>query len=478
MEQDPAFSKGQAPSPPEEVSGAFVPSAEQEPHITTPGELEPNYSPEARLAGEAEPSDAERAVRPDLQPDGPTIRREAPAAPVSQEQPETFLELLEKVPGKYTEIAEPETPQAKNYLEAILRAQLPLISTRQRLNPYGTRTDISPEKTYIGVLTTSSEQLTELVTMENRPVKAEDIPLSKEGYELLAFHLNRGKIPTFNELVKLRELATANDPRNLLEDPELTEEERAALQGHIKDVQEKTLPEFWMLSDEESSWYSRVAEAPSLKPYTPPPPTKKQKGKQKEYKEYVLVNNKYMTKIVTTRRHNNPFAPALPAPEGKKFLSPDEIERVKKDFWDNNPRQEFSPLKRVRLDSEKAILLAAQTEARARLRLDNMLTKLKGEVEAERILASEATKRAVVAEHLGGLGVRHEQQQRVFEEAEEYIKDYNERLTDRSANEAVRIAGAKPIFKESVAADVVTEQLNPPAKKTKTPFQKIKKTSN
>ncbi len=335
---------------------------------------------------------------------------------------------FENIPGVYTEITKPETPAQETYVEAVFKAQLRLAAVRHKLNPFGSdpNLDYASDPEYIEALMVNSEYLAGVLLLDRSPVKPENIPLSRDGYELLAFRLNKGNIPTYDEIVGLRNVITARNPESLLADTGLTPAEKAKLEGYIKDVQEKTRAEHWMLSDEESDWYDRVAKAPSLTPYVASPPKKSR-----------------VPRFISGPKHVDPkYKPKAPR-ESLKYLSKDEIAKVKKDFWYENPRQEFNPDRDSSEDN--AILKAAQDEAKARLRIDNRMTKLKNQIEEEKEMEAQAQQAATYAAQLGALGVRPEREQMMFEQAEANIRRYNQRLTANSTNEAIVIAGVKPI---------------------------------
>lgn len=419
--------------PPAEQQQAFMPSAEQQ----------PNFNPDAVLSEGPVPSPAELVTRPDLQPVASTTVTEGRTNPaLAAKYLKEAVKLLDSSGGD-----EDDTDTREHHVKVVESIQIQFGKIRSQIEKHG-EGPTHPE--YVKAITTNSESLVKVLLSPEVQAKPEDTPLNRDGYELLAHHFNKGKIPTFDELVGLRNVITAKDPSALLEDPNLSDADKAKIQGYIDEVEEKSQAEYWMLSADQRHWYSRVAEIPSLKPYKEPIPAPRN-GRQKVFDKAAPKGSsqrKAFYKYISPPRHPNPNPKASPAPHQSKYFSKDEILRVKRELWNNNPRQERNPHKNYN-QNDKAVMAAAREESFARLQLDSSIRtahdQFESEVQIEKAKATEAARYAVLAGQLGRLGVRDETDQLIFEVADEYVRSYNEKVLKRGTDKVVVAAGVKPV---------------------------------
>jgi hypothetical protein len=286
-----------------------------------------------------------------------------------------------------------------------------------------------------------ARQVTEILISDEIQADPKDVPLSKEVADLLHAQLLEHPFAlSKDDINKIKNVAESSDWARVASlDEKLKDDQK--FEDVINFLDESNA----RLTDEERDWLTRVLKAPSLT--VPKQPTTRDKLKQdmthKTKKRRILPEPK--------KRHVSPTAAAKeaakPKPRPQDELSPEEMIRLKKEFFDDHAGARQSQEARMKNPSADYILTIAKREAVSRLERDQEV-RLKEH--------AKQVKHARVANYLGLLGVRDEQQQPVFEYADASVKAYNERLRrsgGRLGQVVLHQLGVQPI-------DLVSEELS------------------
>lgn len=242
--------------------------------------------------------------------------------------------------------------------------------------------------------------------------------LGVESYSLLSFYLDRN-IPSYNQAISIDFLMDTNDPEDLI-DPSAPEAFKNNLRAAAHEIKEKVNLDNWALTDDERDYHTAVLDATGFSrekaPANGPHPVLTKRSKQK------LVGLPKDSQ--STRRED--FSPMNIAPPPwqrikakykqrkaqAKAIVPKKSDKDKKDTY------VFSAAEKNRL-SDPGTLAIAKAKAMALMELDDARRN------------KEAKKLALVADALGELGVRNFDQQNMFENAENQVREYNSHMHSR-----------------------------------------------
>lgn len=270
-----------------------------------------------------------------------------------------------------------------------------------------------------GVTTTHANFLVEAISAN--PGVA--VNLGDESYSLLS-HYFKWNIPTIEQIDVIGGLVRSNIPDDMPHDPTWNQRKT----DEVSFVKDKLSLDSWELTDEERERHARILDAQigDFKDTSPKPETPK-----------ILRKRSYQNledapgKRTSARRED--FSPVNIAPPVLQRIK-GRIKHTKGSFKELGKKEQAPALKGYQFtESEKNLfkdpgtLAAAKAKALALLDLDDKRRNV------------EARSFAAAAKSLGALGVRNQEDQRLFEIAESNVRAYNVHLQERELQRLDRV---------------------------------------
>ncbi len=325
--------------------------------------------------------------------------------------------------------------------------------------------------------------VSELLTPEAQQ-DAEIISIGAAGYLLLARHLNADDQPAYSKIDGLQRVVEFDDTDALVNDPSLTVAKKNELQQAIDVVKEKANKEFWSLDDDDRNWYERITNAPDVTPYSDSSPAPKQAKEypvfmkrskveydqpepmppsltpREQYEHSKKASDTYITNIAPppymrlTRKVSNRVEKAQDKSKDKNGI----LHRVKNNRFVSPPRH-VDPnnptptqiAEKADQRREKRLTAEELTRLRDEFSVDNVITNKRAQPESIKVVFAHAKMHALNAlafddeyrlekahraqkraAYLGDLGVRNMYQQAEFDRLEDDVRNYNEKLNERT----------------------------------------------
>lgn len=291
------------------------------------------------------------------------------------------------------------------------------------------------------VLVTEGEKMIKIITSDRVQAFPHQLKVSSEGLLLVADWLeNNTDIPDAKQLMAIRKFVNA---QNL--------EDHAEGNIIIQTILEKSDPKNWLLSDEEKVWLQRVSETPKLNvPMVHAEKRAKDAQAKQDEIDQLHLNPEDRTvpdrptKMMDPHRIFKPWFKQkgeLPQPTKLKVntdparsLSGEEVQRLKAEFFDNNPRIRVHPSAHIQDPTGKGILAIAKKEALDRLDLDKDIRKLMAEegtqtlIRVEYAMSHATQEKADRANALADISNRTDAQQLEMKTLQAAVKEYNDGL--------------------------------------------------